>query len=61
MTLEQRLLRIVRDAFTDDTIVVRYEPYGKEWVVWSNARKAEIASSRMGMVDALVAALEVGP
>jgi hypothetical protein len=61
MTLEQRLLRIVRDAFTDDTIVVSYEPFGKEWVVWSNAREAEIASSRMGMIDALVAALEVGP
>jgi hypothetical protein len=61
MTLEQRLLKIVRDAFTDDTIVVSYETYGKEWVVWSNAREAEIASSRMGMVDALVAALEVGP
>ncbi len=39
MTIEQRLLQIVRDMNEDRSIGMVHEPIADQWIIWSEARK----------------------
>jgi hypothetical protein len=61
MTIEQRLLQIVRDLNEDRSIGMVHEPIADQWIIWSEARNCEVSSSQNSLLDALVAAIEGAP